>query len=1365
VKSGFKLSLPIIISIIFAPVVFGAYSSNIMIDQFGYRTTDTKVAIFAQPAQGYNSPSTFTPGATFQVVNASNGTVVFTGNTAQWNNGTADTGQNSSSGDAGWWGDFSAFTTPGTYYINVPGGSNPGSTSYNFTISDTIYSNVLQAAVRMYLYQRCGDTITAAEGGANWNHPACHEQESSISLYDNTIGGVVTGTVRDCTGGWHDAGDYNKYVPFTNTVIWDLLHAYEWNPCAFGDNTGIPESGNGVPDILDEIKWELDWELKMQVTNTADANYGACFSVVGELSSGASAWEYPPNNDTSTKNYTDISSFATSTLAMNCADAARIFANFTTQYPGYSTKLQNAAVAAWNWLSAHTAMVSYDNTNFSQANANGDSYSDNRLRTAAAAELFRLTGNATYQAYFDANYNNPNGWDNTGTFSIINQDFWPTNSGELERAMIDYCLTSGATASIVTAIENALATGVNGLQMGETNADLYRAYMWSYYWGSNQGKATWGDQLLWAIKLNVDPANNAAYLAKAEDYLHYFHGVNPTTYVYLTNMGAKGANLGASNPIMSIYHSWFEVGTIYDGNTGASAVGPAPGYLSGGPNPSYAPDASYGGTIVPPQNQPPQKSYKDWGANWPQDSWEVTEPGLYYQAAYVFLCSQFAACTAPTATHTVSPTLTASITGTPPTYTFTPTITKTFTVTQTCTVSPTYTQTPAQCEVMNYTGEAPYNMASGGTWIDTSGTVSEVTAESHSPTHSMEINFVWTAGYYQGMGWNWANWNTANAYNASAASAISLWLMSGSGTITSLTIALVDSTNTVSNTIPVTNYLAGGVTGTWQEITIPLSLFTGVNMASLWELRIQTGGTETGNQTIYLDDFGFWVSCGTATNTPVMSPTITLTKTPTITYSATCDCFTGTFTPTYTITDTNTLTNTPTLTYTGTPTATVTDTMTATCTWTETFTPTFTNTVTRTNTCMCTLTDTLTSTYTFTSTPPSTFTQTPTFTNTGTYTCTSTATDTCTTTPTSSPTRTETLTDTGTSTNTPSLTPTSSLTSTVTLTLTDTPSPADTRTVTPTNTDTLTATPTFTITLTFTPVPTNSTLTDTPTISPTSTDSPTDTQTPTPTSSYTDTFTGTPSGTPSATQTATDTVSMTSTVTYTSTIPSATFTQTVSATNTVLSATPSGTLTLTITFTMTQTDTPQDTPTASSTINVQSSMTNTPTETASATSTATESSTANVPSSTQTMTATESATAILPGPTLTITATLTTTNIISIITLTPTPAGTGTLSIGPVKPYPNPYNPGWGFPLKIWLNITTEDVDGITIKIYTVAYRLVKEKQFDGSDAQQVAQDGIIRFESGELQELSPGTYYYVVTASKGGVKARTSIDKIIILK
>lgn len=602
---------------------FSAVIPNIIVDQFGYQANAPKLVIFAQPQQGIGSPSSFTPGTTFFLINASGGATVFSGSVIQWGGGAA----HSQSGDVAWQGDFSAYATPGTYTLQVPGGSNPGSQSYTFTINNAVYNGVVTASQRMFFYQRCGEDITAGKGGANWNHMACHEgpgQDLTAYLWDNNAD-QGTGTARDVHGGWHDAGDYGKYVTFAHATMWYLLHSVEWYPAGYVDNTNIPESGNGVPDMLDEVKWELDWMLRMQRPSD-----GALYSMVGFSNANGSNNQGNPAADTAPRYYLNVSTTATATGAMAFALGSRILKNYPA-YASYAVTLQNAAVSAWSYLSSNPSPVTFNSTGISSANANQSPGWDAEARVGAAAELFALTGNATYRTYFDSNYNSAAVTDNGGFLPVHSppnsgsDSFDPSLAEPLELGMVSYALAPGATGTVVSAIQAALKNECewNILPNNPGNAttgDPYMGYMYTghYTWGSNQLKASWGNQLLFAAKLNANAAHTTAYTNQAEEYLHYFHGRNPLNWVYLTNMGSKGAHLGASNSIMSIFHSWFWQGTAFDGNTGASAVGPAPGILSGGPNQNFAPDPSYVGTISPPQNEPPMKSYKDWAPPGPR---------------------------------------------------------------------------------------------------------------------------------------------------------------------------------------------------------------------------------------------------------------------------------------------------------------------------------------------------------------------------------------------------------------------------------------------------------------------------------------------------------------------------------------------------------------------------------------------------------------------------------------------------------------------------------------------------------------------------------------------------------------------------
>jgi hypothetical protein len=170
----------------------------------------------------------------------------------------------------------------------------------------------------------------------------------------------------------------------------------------------------------------------------------------------------------------------------------------------------------------------------------------------------------------------------------------------------------------------------------QSNLDAYRAYLndQDYTWGSNQTKAQTGNIYLDMIRYGLDAANHPAYREAAAGYLHYLHGVNPVGIVYLTNMYAYGAKRAANE----MWHAWFSDGSAWD-NALTSPKGPAPGYLVGGPNPKFT---GTGQNLQPPQNQPVQKAYKDFNTrNSPTNAWEITEPGIYYQAAYIRLLSAF----------------------------------------------------------------------------------------------------------------------------------------------------------------------------------------------------------------------------------------------------------------------------------------------------------------------------------------------------------------------------------------------------------------------------------------------------------------------------------------------------------------------------------------------------------------------------------------------------------------------------------------------------------------------------------------------------------------------------------------------------
>jgi hypothetical protein len=114
---------------------------------------------------------------------------------------------------------------------------------------------------------------------------------------------------------------------------------------------------------------------------------------------------------------------------------------------------------------------------------------------------------------------------------------------------------------------------------------------------------------------------------------------------YLTNTYADGADASADEA----YHTWFRDGDPRWDNARTSELGPAPGFVTGGPNKGYCKDqnpAEHACAKSPVREQPPEKAYLDVNTSYeppnPYDkSWELTEPAIYYQASYVRLLSKF----------------------------------------------------------------------------------------------------------------------------------------------------------------------------------------------------------------------------------------------------------------------------------------------------------------------------------------------------------------------------------------------------------------------------------------------------------------------------------------------------------------------------------------------------------------------------------------------------------------------------------------------------------------------------------------------------------------------------------------------------
>jgi len=593
----------------------GQASDFIHVDQFGYESDAPKVAVVSSPLIGYNSHLGFSPSNTMEVREYFSDSVVFSAVPLIWSNGATDP----LAGDFGWWFDFSSLTTPGTYYVRDGMWMEA---SAPFEIKADPYSEVLKAAGRMFYYNRCNMEKAQPYADANWvdgnNFLNNFQDGNARYIYDSTN----TALNRDMSGGWFDAGDYNKYVTYTYTTLHDLLSAYESNPRAFGDNWNIPESGNGIPDLLDEVKWELDWLLKMSNPD------GSVHIKIGSRNYAENT-SSPPSANTDGRYYGPTCTSASATVASVMSHAALVFDG----QPGmqtYAQQLGQMATTAFQYTLPFyqngTLETGCDDGSIVSGDADQPVSEQLNQLVTAAVYLFAWNNSATAHQFLRDHY------DDTET---VRDDVWNHYYTPLIDALLWYANQPNADQLVANDIWTKVTQAVNNNYedlFGFDDRDLYRAYMpdYSYHWGSSKPKASLGNLNLTMAAYGVGN-DSLSQLLKAEEQLHYFHGVNPLGIVYLSNM----YSLGAERSVNEIYHSWFWDGTDWD-HAQNSLYGPAPGYVTGGPNSGYAIASN-----SPPYGQPAMKSYLDFNDGFPNESYSISEPAIYYQAAYIRLLSFF----------------------------------------------------------------------------------------------------------------------------------------------------------------------------------------------------------------------------------------------------------------------------------------------------------------------------------------------------------------------------------------------------------------------------------------------------------------------------------------------------------------------------------------------------------------------------------------------------------------------------------------------------------------------------------------------------------------------------------------------------
>lgn len=466
---------------------------DININQVGYLINDTKTAIFRDSSKDTK----------FDVIDVKTGKKVYSGDVT----GAIET---ESAGETVARGDFSSVTKPGTYKIVA---ANSGE-SNQFVIAENTYDKLLEDTVKMLYLQRCGSKLDKKYAG-DFAHDACHTQIATI--YDTDV-------KKDVSGGWHDAGDYGRYVVSGAKAAADLMLAYESYDKEFSDKLGIPESGNGVPDILDEARYELDWMLKMQDTKSG----GVYHKVTGLKFEGF----IMPNKVKDDLYILPISNCATGDFAAVMAMAARIYKDYD---PAFAKKCLSASKSALAYLGENKNGVGYKNPRDVLTGEYPDG-NDNDERFWALSELFKTTGDSSYQDKVAAldipMLEDGLGWQAVDVYGIYAYMTAKNHKDDLKKKIQDKFRDS------LKIVEDNISVDGYYSSIGDT-----------YPWGSNMTLANNGMLLLMADKIL---SKDDKYSKEAKQQLDYLLGANATSYCFVTGYGTLSPKSTHHRPSQSL---------------------------------------------------------------------------------------------------------------------------------------------------------------------------------------------------------------------------------------------------------------------------------------------------------------------------------------------------------------------------------------------------------------------------------------------------------------------------------------------------------------------------------------------------------------------------------------------------------------------------------------------------------------------------------------------------------------------------------------------------------------------------------------------------------------------------------------------
>ncbi|MBO7089048.1 MAG: glycoside hydrolase family 9 protein [Lentisphaeria bacterium] len=416
--------------------------------------------------------------------------------------------------------DFTNYTVPGSYRLKVGKDLSPV-----FTIAEHSYDALTADLLKMFYFQRCGCALTEKYAGV-FTHAACHTARAIPYGED-----PATAKPRDVHGGWHDAGDYGRYVTPGAVTVSHMLYAYELFPNKFDFTVNIPESGNHIPDILNEARYELDWLLRMQQTDGR---------VYHKVTTANHAPFIMPEEDDSPLYLYPSSSMAVAMFAAVTLQAARIYHAFDERY---SRKLFTAGLKSLRFLLKHPEFIPFRNPKDCRTGEYGHP-TDRDQRLWAAAEYLRALATGFFadelpkdadrieeqvRARFFGNLcdftvkKDSFGWHQAGGMALLSVLFSPDAEAVFGHVSVDMAKRY--------LLHNADAA----LKLREASAFDVPMAREDYTWGSNLSLMNHGMFAVAAHLLTGDEE----YRLCAFDCLDYLLGRNTLSFSYVSGHGAN----------------------------------------------------------------------------------------------------------------------------------------------------------------------------------------------------------------------------------------------------------------------------------------------------------------------------------------------------------------------------------------------------------------------------------------------------------------------------------------------------------------------------------------------------------------------------------------------------------------------------------------------------------------------------------------------------------------------------------------------------------------------------------------------------------------------------------------------------------